>query len=152
MAGVECLWSVDADGLVSVADDGLLRGVVQDAVRARAVPDAFVDSCVGLFFRVLRALGCRVGGDVALVLSCGVRELVEASLSADGGGEASGAGDTDVDGSGGVSVGVWVRRLAQVGEVVWGAACAVAYGDGVEVEAVRLLADARQMRQVRVSA
>lgn len=48
-----------------------------------------------------------------------------------------------VDGHDGVSVDAWARRLAQVGEVVWGAACAVAYGDGVEVEAVRLLADAR---------
>ena len=59
---------------------------------------------------------------------------------ADAGGEASGAGDTDVDGSDGVSVDAWERRLAHVGEVVWGAACTVAYGDGVEVEAVRLLA------------
>lgn len=114
--GVEGLWSVDADGVVSVADDGVLRGVVVGAVCARAVPGVFVDSCVGLFFRVLRALGCRVDGDVALVLSCGVRELVGASLSADGGGEASGAGDTDVDGRDGVSVDAWVRRLAQVGE------------------------------------
>lgn len=78
----------------------------------------------------VRLVGARlfvaVSGDVGLVLSCGVLELVEASLSAvdsvDAGGEASGAGDTDVDGSDGVSVDAWVRRLAQVGEVVWGAA------------------------------
>ena len=37
MAGVEGLWSVDGDGLVSVVDDGVLRGVVQDAVSARVV-------------------------------------------------------------------------------------------------------------------
>lgn len=152
MAGVEGLWSVDGDGLVSVADAGVLTVVAERVARDGVVPGVFVDSCAGLFFRVLRALGCRVGGDVALVLSCGVCELVEASLSVDGGGEASVAGDTDVDGHDGVSVDAWVRRLAQVGEVVWGAACAVAYGDGVEVEAVRLLADARQMRQARVSA
>ena len=152
LVGVSFLWCVDGDGLVGVADDSVLRTVAGDAARAGVVPDAFVDSCAGLFFRALRALGCRVGGDVALVLSCGVRELVEASLGVDGGGEASGAGDTDVNGHDGVSVDAWVGRLAQVGGVVWGAACAVAYGDGVEVEAVRLLADARQMRQARVSA
>ena len=153
MAGVEGLWSVDGDGLVSVADAGALTVVAERVAVDGVVPGVFVDSCAGLFFRALHALGCRVDGDVALVLSCGVRELVEASLSADGGGEASGAGDTDVSGHDGVSVDAWVRRLAQVGEVVWGAACAVAYGDGgVEVEAVRLLADARQMRQARVIA
>ena len=142
------LWRVDGEcGVVSVADAGVLTVVAERVARDGVVPGVFVDSCAGLFFRVLRALGCRVGGDVALVLSCGVCELVEASLGVDGGGdaggEASGAGDTDVDGHDGVSVDAWVRRLAQVGEVVWGAACVVAYGDGVEVEAVRLLADAR---------
>lgn len=152
MAGVEGLWRVDGDGLVSVADAGVLTVVAERVARDGVVPGVFVDSCAGLFFRVLRALDCRVGGDVALVLSCGVCELVEASLSADGGVEASGVGDTDVGGHDGVSVDAWVRRLAQVGEVVWGAACVVAYGDGVEVEAVRLLADARQMRQARASA
>lgn len=151
------LWRVDGEcGVVSVADDGVLTVVAERVARDGVVPGVFVDSCAGLFFRVLHALGCRVDGDVALVLSCGVRELVEASLGVDGGGDAGGeasrAGDTDVDGHDGVSVDAWVRRLAQVGEVVWGAACAVAYGDGVEVEAVRLLADARQMRQARVSA
>lgn len=147
------LWRVDGEcGVVSVTDAGVLTVVAERVARDGVVPGVFVDSCAGLFFRVLHALGCRVDGDVALVLSCGVRELVEASLSADGGGEASGAGDIDVEGSDGVYVDAWVRRLAQVGEVVWGAACAVAYGDGVEVEAVRLLADARQMRQARVSA
>lgn len=151
------LWRVDGEcGVVSVTDAGVLTVVAERVARDGVVPGVFVDSCAGLFFRVLHALGCRVDGDVALVLSCGVRELVEASLGVDGGGDAGGeasrAGDTDVDGSDGVSVDAWVRRLAQVGEVVWGAACAVAYGDGVEVEAVRLLADARQMRQARVSA
>ena len=140
------LWRVDGEcGVVSVADAGVLTVVAESVARDGVVPGVFVDSCAGLFFRVLRALDCRVGGDVALALSCGVRELVEASLSADGGGEASGVGDTDVDGRDGVSVDVWVRRLAQVGEVVWGAACSVAYGDGVEVEAVRLLADVRAL-------
>ena len=138
------LWRVDGEcGVVSVTDAGVLTVVAERVARDGVVPGVFVDSCAGLFFRVLHALGCRVDGDVALVLSCGVRELVEASLGVDGGGEASGAGDTDVDGHDGVSVDAWVRRLAQVGEVVWGAACVVAYGDGVEVEAVRLLADAR---------
>lgn len=61
MAGVAGLWSVDADGLVSVADDGVLRGVVQDAARRGSVSDVFVDSCVELFFRVLRARGFVVG-------------------------------------------------------------------------------------------
>lgn len=147
------LWRVDGEcGVVSVADAGVLTVVAERVACDGVVPGVFVDSCAGLFFRVLHALGCWVDGDVALVLSCGVRELVEASLGVDGGGEASGAGDTDVGGHDGVSVDAWVRRLAQVGEVVWGAACVVAYGDGVEVEAVRLLADARQMRQARVSA
>jgi hypothetical protein len=151
--GVFGLWRVDGEcGVVSVADAGVLTVVAERVACDGVVPGVFVDSCAGLFFRVLHALGCWVDGDVALVLSCGVRELVEASLGVDGGGEASGAGDTDVGGHDGVSVDAWVRRLAQVGEVVWGAACAVAYGDGVEVEAVRLLADARQMRQARVSA
>lgn len=140
------LWRVEGEcGVVSVADAGVLTVVAESVARDGVVPGVFVDSCAGLFFRVLHALGCRVDGDVALVLSCGVRELAEASLSADGGGEASGAGDADVDGCDGVSVDAWVRRLAQVGEVVWGAACAVAYGDGVEVEAVRLLADVRAL-------
>lgn len=153
VVGLSGLWRVDGEcGVVSVTDAGALTVVAERVARDGVVPGMFVDSCAGLFFRVLHALGCRVGGDVALVLSCGVRELVEASLGVDGGGEASGAGDTDVGGHDGVSVDAWVRRLAQVGEVVWGAACAVAYGDGVEVEAVRLLADARQMRQARVCA
>ena len=151
------LWRVDGEcGVVSVADAGVLTVVAERVARDGVVPGVFVDSCAGLFFRVLRALGCRVDWDVALLLSCGVRELVEASLSADGGGDAGGevggAGDTDVDGSDGVSVDAWERRLAQVGEVVWGAAARVAYSDGVGVEAARLLADARQMRQARVSA
>lgn len=81
MAGVEGLWRVDGDGLVSVADDSVLRGVVQDAVSARAVPDALVDSCVELFFRVLRARGCVMDDDaVRLALSGAAGELVCAVL------------------------------------------------------------------------
>lgn len=35
MAGVEGLWRVDADGVVSVADDSVLRGVAVDARQMR---------------------------------------------------------------------------------------------------------------------
>ena len=81
MAGTQGLWSVDGDGLVSVADDSVLRGVVQDAARRGAVSDVFVDSCVELFFRVLRARGCVVDDDaVRLALSGAAGELVCAVL------------------------------------------------------------------------
>lgn len=75
------LWRVDGEcGVVSVADAGVLTIVAERVARDGVVPGVFVDSCAGLFFRVLRALGCRVGGDVALVLSCGVCELVRRRL------------------------------------------------------------------------
>lgn len=131
MAGVEGLWSVDADGFVSVADDGVLRGVVQDAVSARAVPDAFVDSCVELFFRVLRARGCVVDDDaVRLALSGAAGELVCAVLP----GERALA-SLDVD--------VFTAGLALVGDIVCGAAISVAASGDVEREALRLAESAR---------
>ena len=131
MAGVEGLWRVDGDGLVSVADDSVLRGVVQDAVSARAVPDAFVDSCAGLFFRVLRARGCVVDDDaVRLALSGAAGELVCAVLP----GERALA-PLDVD--------VLTAGLALVGDIVCGAAISVAASDDVEREALRLAEDAR---------
>lgn len=49
MAGIEGLWSVGGNGLVSVADDSVLRGVAVDTARRGAVSDTFVDSCVELF-------------------------------------------------------------------------------------------------------
>lgn len=113
VAGVAGLWCVDADGLVSVADDGVLRGVAQDAVSARAVPDAFVDSCVELFFRVLRARGCVADDDgVRLALSGAVSGLVCALLP----GERALA-SLDVD--------VLTAGLALVGVIVCGAALSV---------------------------
>lgn len=131
MAGVECLWSVDADGFVSVADDGVLRGVVQDAVSARAVPDAFVDSCVELFFRVLRARGCVVDDDVVrLALSGAAGELVCAVLP----GERA-LSSLDVD--------VLTAGLALVGDIVCGAAISVAASDDVMGEALRIAEGAR---------
>ena len=131
MAGVAGLWSVDADGLVSVADDGVLCGVVVDAVSARAVPDAFVDSCVELFFRVLRIRGCVVGDDaVRLALSGAAGELVCAVLP----GERA-LSSLDVD--------VLTAGLALVGDIVCGAAISVAASDDVEREALRLAESAR---------
>ena len=131
MAGIEGLWSVDADGLVSVADDGVLRGVVVDAVSARAVLDALVDSCVELFFRVLRARGCAIDdGVVRLALAGAASELVCAVLP----GERALA-SLDVD--------VLTAGLALVGDIVCGAAFSVAASDDVEREALRLAEDAR---------
>ena len=131
MAGVEGLWSVDADGFASVADDGVLRGVVQDAVSARAVPDAFVDSCVELFFRVLRARGCVVDDDaVRLALSGAAGELVCAVLPSE-----RALSSLDVD--------VLTAGLALVGDIVCGAAISVAASDDVEREALRLAESAR---------
>lgn len=131
MAGVAGLWSVDADGVVSVADDGVLRGVVVDAVSVRAVPGAFVDSCVELFFRVLRARGCIVDDDaVRLALSGAAGELVCAVLP----GERALA-SLDVD--------VLTAGLALVGDIVCGAAISVAASDDVEREALRLAESAR---------
>ena len=131
MAGVAGLWSVDADGMVSVADDGVLRGVVQDAVSARAVPDALVDSCVELFFRVLRARGCIVDDEaVRLALSGASGDLVCAELP----GERALA-SLDVD--------ILAAGLARVGDIVCGAAISVAASDDVEREALRLAESAR---------
>lgn len=131
MAGTRGLWSVDADGLVSVADDGVLRGVVVDAVSARAVPDALVDSCVELFFRVLRARGCVVDNDaVRLALSGAAGELVCAVLP----GERALA-SLDVD--------VLTAGLALVGDIVCGAAISVAVSDDAMGEALRIAGGAR---------
>lgn len=131
MAGIEGLWSVDADGLVSVADDGVLREFVVDAVSARAVPDTLVDSCVELFFRVLRARGCVVDDDaVRLALSGAAGELVCAVLP----GERALA-SLDVD--------VLTAGLALVGDIVCGAAISVAVSDDAMGEALRIAEGAR---------
>lgn len=131
MAGIEGLWSVDADGVVSVTDDSVLRGVVQDAVSARAVPDALVDSCVELFFRVLRARGCVVDDDATLLaLSGAVGELVCAVLP----GERA-LSSLDVD--------VLTAGLALVGDIVCGAALSVEASDDMMGEALRIAESAR---------
>lgn len=131
MAGIEGLWSVDADGVVSVTDDGVLRGVVVDAVSARAVPDAFVDSCVELFFRVLRARGCVVDDDaVRLALSGAAGGLVCAVLP----GERA-LSSLDVD--------VLTAGLALVGDIVCGAAISVETSDDMMGEALRIAEGAR---------
>ena len=131
VAGTQGLWCVDADGVVSVADCGVLREVAEDAVRERAVADGFVDSCVELFFRVLRACGCAVSDEgVALVLSGAVSELVEAVLP----------GEREL-----VSCGASVvaAGLACVGDVVCGAAFSVAASGDVVGEARRIVEGAR---------
>ena len=131
VAGAQGLWGVDADGLVSVDDDSVLRGVAQDAVSARVVPDAFVDSCVELFFRVLRARGCAIGDDaVRLALSGAAGELVCAVLP----GERA-LSSLDVD--------VLTDGLALVGDIVCGAAISVAVSDDVMGEALRIAESAR---------
>lgn len=131
MAGVEGLWSVGADGLVSVADDSVLHGVVQDVVSARAVPDAFVDSCVELFFRVLRARGCVVDDDtVRLALSGAAGELVCAVLPVE---QSLATLGTDAVAAG----------LALVGDIVCGAAISVAASDDMMGEALRISEGAR---------
>lgn len=131
MAGIEGLWSVDGEGLVSVADDGVLRGVVQDAVSAGAVPDTLVDSCVELFFRVLRARGCVVDDDaVRLALSGAVGELVCAVLP----GERA-LSSLDVD--------VLTAGLALVGDIVCGAALSVEASGDMMGEALRIAEGAR---------
>lgn len=131
MAGIEGLWSVDGDGLVSVADDGVLRGVVVDAAARGEVSDAFVDSCVDLFFRVLRARGCVMNDDaVRLALSGAAGELVCAVLP----GERELA-SLDVD--------VLTAGLALVGDIVRGAALSVAVSDDVMGEALRIAEGAR---------
>ena len=131
MAGIEGLWSVDGDGLVSVADDGALRGVVQDAAARGKVSDSFVDSCVDLFFRVLRARGCVVNDDaVRLALSGAAGELVCAVLP----GERALAS---------LSVDAVAAGLAFVGDVVCGAAISVAASDDMMDEALRIADGAR---------
>lgn len=131
VAGVEGLWSVDGDGVVSVADDSVLRGVAQDAVSARAVPDALVDSCVELFFRVLRARGFVVDDDVVrLALSGAAGELVCAVLP----GERA-LSSLDVD--------VLTAGLALVGDIVCGAALSVEASDDAMGEALRIAESAR---------
>lgn len=131
MAGIEGLWSVGGNGLVSVADDGVLRGVVQDAVSARAVSDAFVDSCVELFFRVLRARGCVVDDDaVRLALSGAAGELVCAVLP----------GERALSS---LSVEAVAAGLACVGDIMCGAAISVAVSDDAMGEALRIAEGAR---------
>ena len=131
MAGVEGLWSVDADGFVSVADDSVLRGVVKDAARRDSVSDVFVDSCVELFFRVLRTRGCAIDDDaVRLALSGAAGELVCAVLP----GERALA-SLDVD--------VLTAGLALVGDIMCGAAISVAVSDDAMGEALRIAEGAR---------
>lgn len=131
VAGTQGLWSVDGDGLVSVADDSVLRGVVQDAARRGAVSDVFVDSCVELFFRVLRARGCVVDDDaVRLALSGAAGELVCAVLP----------GERALSSLG---VDVLTAGLALVGEIVCGAALSVEASDDAMGEALRIAGGAR---------
>lgn len=131
MAGVDGLWRVDADGFVSVADDGVLRGVVQDAARRGSVSDVFVDSCVELFFRVLRARGCVVDDDaVRLALSGAAGELVCAVLP----------GERELAS---LSVEAVAAGLACVGDIMCGAAISVAVSDDVMGEALRIAEGAR---------
>lgn len=131
MAGTQGLWSVDGDGLVSVADDGVLRGVVQDAVSARAVSDVFVDSCVELFFRVLRARGCAIDDDaVRLALAGAASELVCAVLP-------------DERALASLSVDAVAVGLALVGGIVCGAALSVEASDDMMGEALRIADGAR---------
>ena len=131
MAGTQGLWSVDGDGLVSVADCGVLRELAEDAVRERAVADGFVDSCVELFFRVLRARGCVVDDDaVRLALSGAAGELVCAVLP----------GERALSS---LDVGVLAAGLALVGDIVCGAALSVDVSDDMMGEALRIAEGAR---------
>lgn len=131
MAGVAGLWSVDADGLVSVADDSVLRGVAVDAARRGSVSDVFVDSCVELFFRVLRARGCAIDDDVVrLALSGAAGELVCAVLP----------GERALSS---LSVDAVAAGLAFVGDIVCGAALSVTVSDDMMGEALRIAEGAR---------
>ena len=131
MAGIQGLWSVDGDGLVSVADDSVLRGVVQDAARRGAVSDVFVDSCVELFFRVLRARGCVVDDDaVRLALAGAASELVCAVLP-------------DERALVSLSVDAVAVGLALMGDIVCGAALSVEASDDMMGEALRIADGAR---------
>ena len=130
MAGTQGLWSVDGDGLVSVADDSVLRGVVQDAARRGAVSDVFVDSCVELFFRVLRARGCVVDDAVRLALAGAASELVCAVLP-------------DERALASLSVDAVAVGLALMGDIVCGAALSVEASDDMMGEALRIADGAR---------
>ena len=131
MAGIEGLWSVGGNGLVSVADDGVLRGVAVDTARRGAVSDTFVDSCVELFFRVLRARGCVVDDDVArLALSGAAGELVCAVLP----------GERALSS---LSVEAVAAGLTFVGDIVCGAAISVETSDDMMGEALRIAEGAR---------
>ena len=131
MAGVEGLWSVGADGVVSVADDSVLRGVAVDAARRGSVSDVFVDSCVELFFRVLRARGCAIDDDVVrLALSGAAGELVCAVLP----------GERALSS---LSVDAVAAGLAFVGDIVCGAALSVTVSDDMMGEALRIAEGAR---------
>jgi hypothetical protein len=130
VAGTQGLWSVDGDGLVSVADDSVLRGVVQDAARRGAVSDVFVDSCVELFFRVLRARGCVVDDAVRLALAGAASELVCAVLP-------------DERALASLSVDAVAVGLALMGDIVCGAALSVEASDDMMGEALRIADGAR---------
>lgn len=131
VAGIEGLWSVGGNGLVSVADDSVLRGVAVDTAWRGAVSDAFVDSCIELFFRVLRARGCVVNDDaVRLALSGAAGELVCAVLP----GEQSLAS---------LGVDAVAAGLARVGDIACGAAISVEAGDDMISEALRIAEGAR---------
>lgn len=107
-----------------------------DTARRGAVSDTFVDSCVELFFRVLRARGCVVDDDaVRLALSGAAGELVCAVLP----GERALA-SLDVD--------VLTAGLALVGDIVCGAALSVEASDDMMGEALRLAESARLIAAV----
>lgn len=125
------MWSVGADGVVSVADDSVLRGVAVDAARRGSVSDVFVDSCVELFFRVLRARGCAIDDDVVrLALSGAAGELVCAVLP----------GERALSS---LSVDAVAAGLAFVGDIVCGAALSVTVSDDMMGEALRIAEGAR---------
>ena len=126
------LWRVDGEcGVVSVTDAGVLTVVAERVARDGVVSDAFVDSCVELFFRALRARGCVVDDDaVRLALSGAAGELVCAVLP----GERALAS---------LSVDAVAAGLAFVGDIVCGAAISVEASDDMMGEALRLAESAR---------
>lgn len=113
-------------------DDGCVSIVrMRELVGDGAVSDMFVDSCVELFFRVLRARGCVVDDDaVRLALSGAAGELVCAVLP----GEQSLAS---------LSVDAVAAGLARVGDIVCGAAISVETSDDMMGEALRISEGAR---------
>lgn len=132
------MWDVDADGVVSVGNPVALsvfaNGMVTGHPQARQV---FVGACLGAFFRVLGALGCDVFGDedcdeAALLLTEAVCELVQAVLP------------TERE-LAPLDIGAVASGLACVGDVVWGAAVAVAVSGDVEGEALRIAEGARSL-------